>query len=68
MFRSVRNCQRNSGDPQLKKELSLLLIYWISLLAVSVSGGIDPHNLGLVALVPAVMSALIIKQKRKSFG
>jgi|GEM_PF-5962402 len=64
MFRSVKKWLTKRRNSPFSKKLLLLVIYWISLLAVSVTGGVAFHSMGLIALIPAAMRLLIMEQAR----
>lgn len=65
MFCSLRKWKKKGRTLQFKKELSLTSMYLISLLVVAFTGGENPHNLGLIALLPCVMRALITVEAQR---
>lgn len=59
VFLSIRKWKKRGRSAQFTIKLSLIFIYWISLLVAAFTGGGSPHNMGLIALLPAVARMMI---------
>lgn len=54
MFHFLRKWLYIGKDESFRRQLIFLIIYWVSLFPVALTGGWAPQNLGLLALLPCV--------------